>query len=69
MAAWGFDCPNCNKQFAQFSIKDSPESHYPPTKPVFPEGGIEIECPSCGHKAVYQKNDLTYLGWAKHKTA
>jgi DNA-directed RNA polymerase subunit RPC12/RpoP len=63
MAAWGFSCANCNKQFAQFQIEDEDtlESYFFPEKPQFPEGGKEFECPNCGHKAAYQRNKLVYI--------
>ena len=42
MAAWGFTCANCNKQFAQFRIEDTLESYFFPEKPDFPKGGKEF---------------------------
>ena len=61
MAAWGFTCANCNKQFAQFEIEDTVENYFFPEKPDFPKGGKEFECPNCGHKAMYQRIDLAYM--------
>jgi len=51
MAAWGITCLNCNRQFAQFNIADDLENLYLPVKPDLPEGGKELACPHCGHKA------------------
>jgi len=31
-----------------------------PAKPDVPAGGAECECPHCGAKFRYQKDDLTY---------
>jgi DNA-directed RNA polymerase subunit RPC12/RpoP len=61
MAAWGFTCANCNKQFAQFRIEDTLESYFFPAKPDFPKDGKEFECPNCGYKATYQRNDFVYM--------
>ena len=61
MASWGINCVNCDKRFAQFDIEDTLESYFFPVKPDFPEGGKEFECPNCGHKATYQRNNLVYM--------
>ena len=61
MAAWGFTCANCNKQFAQFRIEDTVENYFIAEKPDVPKGGKEFACPNCGHKATYQRNDLAYM--------
>jgi DNA-directed RNA polymerase subunit RPC12/RpoP len=61
MAAWGFTCANCNKQFAQFRTEDTVEGYFFPAKSDFPKGGKEFECPNCGHKAMYQRTDLDYM--------
>ena len=61
MASWGITCMNCNKQFTQFAIEDTLESYFFPEKPQFPDGGKEFECPNCGRKATYQRNNLVYM--------
>jgi DNA-directed RNA polymerase subunit RPC12/RpoP len=61
MAAWGFTCANCNKQFSQFRIEDTVEGYFFPAKPDFPKGGKEFTCPYCGHKPKYQRTDLDYM--------
>jgi DNA-directed RNA polymerase subunit RPC12/RpoP len=61
MAAWGLNCANCNQKLTKFAIEDNLESYFFPAKPDFPESGKEFECPNCGHKATYQRNDLVYM--------
>ena len=38
------------------------ENFYFPMKPEFPPGGIELECPHCGHKKKYVFAELFYQG-------
>jgi hypothetical protein len=33
---------------------------FEPSKPEFPNGGAELECPNCGHKDTYQRHELAY---------
>jgi rubredoxin len=35
-------------------------SFFEPSKPDFPEGGSELECPNCGHKDTFLRTELTY---------
>jgi hypothetical protein len=43
-------------------IKDSGALSYfsDISKPAFPSGGSEFECPNCAAKALYQRTDLLY---------
>ena len=61
MAVWGLNCGVCNRRLTQFAIEDTLESYFFPVKPDFPEGGREFECPNCGHKAAYQRNNLVFM--------
>lgn len=54
-------CAKCKTPFAYFAIADAGASDYfLPAKPEFSVSGSELECPNCGHKAVYQRTDLIY---------
>jgi hypothetical protein len=58
---WVLHCANCRKQFVHSEVADDGRlSMYGASKPEFPAGGDELECPHCQHKAVYQRYQLTY---------
>jgi DNA-directed RNA polymerase subunit RPC12/RpoP len=60
MATWELQCPNCKNKFAYMRITDDDlENYYLPLRPIFPEDGLEVECPDCSFKAVYQRYALT----------
>jgi hypothetical protein len=61
MARWTLRCDNCNFEFTHSMIEDSGVANFfQPTKPEFPEGGAELECPNCGSKDTYQRHELAY---------
>jgi DNA-directed RNA polymerase subunit RPC12/RpoP len=60
MAIWQLECVNCNKTFEHSIVDESGLAMFFPPKPEFPEGGSELQCPHCGHKAKYQRYQLTY---------
>ena len=61
MARWTLRCDNCNFDFTHSMIEDSGVANFfQPTKPEFPDGGTELECPNCGHKGTYQRHELAY---------
>ena len=62
MAVWGLNCANCDQNLTKFAIEDTLESYFFPERPdSLPESGKEFECPNCGYKATYQRNDLVYM--------
>ena len=66
MAAWDLNCAVCNRRLTQFVIEDTVEedaveNYFFPKKPDFPKGGKTLECPNCGYKGTYQRNDLVYV--------
>jgi hypothetical protein len=61
MAAWVLACGSCGRSFQHSKVDDKElESYFFPTKPDFPPGGSDLECPNCRKKATYQRNQLTY---------
>jgi ssDNA-binding Zn-finger/Zn-ribbon topoisomerase 1 len=61
MPSWMLSCPKCNKQFAHSRIEtETLQGFFFPSKPDFPNGGIELTCPNCQHRATYQRVELTY---------
>lgn len=60
MANWTLTCKRCSRAFKHSQIKDTLENYFMPAKPDVPAGGAECECPHCGAKFRYQKDDLTY---------
>jgi hypothetical protein len=38
---------------------DDLQNYYLPLRPAFPEEGLEIECPNCSYRAIYQRHFLT----------
>jgi hypothetical protein len=61
MARWVLECRKCKVEITHSTINDIgvPYLSFIP-KPEFPPGGSTVECPNCGHKALYQRTDLTY---------
>jgi hypothetical protein len=43
-------------------IADTLANFYFPTRPDFPDGGSELDCPHCGTKSTYKREDLIYRG-------
>jgi DNA-directed RNA polymerase subunit RPC12/RpoP len=61
MAAWVLACVNCKFKFLHSKIGELRLLDFlDPAKPDMPEGGVELECPNCGHRGVYRRTDLTY---------
>jgi hypothetical protein len=62
MPSWILECSNCKLRFMHSLIKDSGALSYftDISKPAFPSGGSEFECPNCATKALYQRTDLLY---------
>jgi DNA-directed RNA polymerase subunit RPC12/RpoP len=61
MASWVLSCTNCSSKFEHSRIDDTKlENYFIPPKPAFPPGGVELQCPKCGKKAMYQKGALMY---------
>jgi rRNA maturation endonuclease Nob1 len=61
MPSWMLQCTNCQSHFKHSDIDDTGLlSYFFTPKPLFPPDGSELECPHCGHKATYQRTDLTY---------
>jgi predicted RNA-binding Zn-ribbon protein involved in translation (DUF1610 family) len=65
MPQWMLSCSSCQQQFPHSEIpkeKASPLSGpfgFLIEKPLFPEHGLELECPNCGETSVYQRHQLT----------
>ena len=61
---WVLSCSNCHKVFTH--SKTNPRSATVPfdplwpTKPDFPNGGLNLACPNCRTPAVYQRFELMY---------
>jgi hypothetical protein len=51
---------NCKKKFDHSVVDESGLDIFFPSKPEFPDGGSELECPHCETKATYQRYQLTY---------
>ena len=63
MTSWMLSCAKCRVLFVHTRIADKFLLDYLlPEKPEFPPGGTVLECPNCGHSAIYQRTDLTYKG-------
>jgi len=57
MASWVLACVNCKWRFEHSRIEeDGFRLLRLAAKPEFPIGGSEIQCPNCGHKAIYQRH-------------
>jgi hypothetical protein len=65
MPHWMLSCRNCEQQFPHSEIPKemaSPLSGpfgFLIEKPLFPEQGLEVECPHCGKTSIYQRHQLT----------
>ena len=63
MASWVLACVNCQRDIEQAKIDNRALLDYlEPQKPMFPEGGREVECPNCGYRWVYRRNEMVYRG-------
>jgi hypothetical protein len=61
MPSWILDCAGCGSRFTHSVIEPHEiEDRYLPAKPEFAADGAELECPSCGQTATYQRSDLRY---------
>jgi DNA-directed RNA polymerase subunit RPC12/RpoP len=61
MASWIISCINCRVAFEHAKINDySLQDYLLPMRPTIPPEGVEVECPHCGHKAMYKTTDLFY---------
>ena len=61
MPSWILKCSNCQNDFVQAKIDDTRLIDFlNPLKPLFPHTGLEIECPHCGYKGIYQREQLMY---------
>jgi DNA-directed RNA polymerase subunit RPC12/RpoP len=60
MASWMLSCNHCGKAFEHSKIRDTLANYFFAAKPDFPSDGLELECPHCGTKSIYQRTELTY---------
>jgi hypothetical protein len=64
MPQWVLSCPQCHKIFTHSKInpRSAPTPFDPlwPTKPDFPDGGLNLACPNCQTPATYQRFELMY---------
>jgi hypothetical protein len=64
MPEWVLGCQHCRKVFSHSKIKPRPatDPYDPlwPSKPEFPEGGLNLACPDCQLPALYQRFELVY---------
>jgi hypothetical protein len=61
MPSWIITCPNCRVPFEHSRINDYTLLNYlDPAKPEVPSEGVQLECPRCGHAAIYERTDLFY---------
>jgi hypothetical protein len=64
MPQWVLSFPHCHKVFSHSKI--NPRSATTlfdplwPTKPDFPDGGLNLACPNCQTPAIYQRFELMY---------
>jgi hypothetical protein len=64
MPQWVLSCSNCHKVFTHSKINPRSET-VPfdplwPTKPDFPNGGLDLACPNCQTSSIYQRFELMY---------
>lgn len=61
---WAPDCPHCQKIFTHSKINPRPATlpYDPlwPTKPDFPNGGLNLAFPNCQTPTIYQRFELMY---------
>jgi hypothetical protein len=59
---WVIDCRKCLVSFTHSEIGEARtlKDYLYPTKPEFPSGGQELECPSCKTKAIYMRHEVRY---------
>jgi len=55
-----FDVPQMPSGVHAHDNKDTLRNYFEATKPDFPTDSIELECPACGRKSIYQQKQLTY---------
>jgi hypothetical protein len=64
MPQWVLTCAQCHKIFTHSKINPrtatSPFDPLWPTKPDFPDGGLNLACPKCQTPAIYQRFELMY---------
>jgi hypothetical protein len=60
MARWVFTCKNCSKVVPHAEIGNTLVDYFLPKKPEVSTEGLEMECPECKTKYVYQQNELWY---------
>lgn len=60
VARWVFTCKNCFKVVPNGEVGNTLTDYFFPKKPEIPVEGIEMECPECKTKYVYQQNELWY---------
>jgi hypothetical protein len=60
MASWVLNCKNCGKNFEHAKISDTFANYFIAEKPDFPSGGLELECPNCKQRAMYQRAELMF---------
>jgi hypothetical protein len=60
MARWVFTCKNCSKVVPHTEIGRTLMDYFLPKKPEVSTEGLEMECPECKTKYVYQQNELWY---------
>jgi len=61
---WILYCPKCAGVTTHSLISETDLAGYDPyatlRKPVFPDGGLSVICPSCGETSVYQRHQLVF---------
>jgi DNA-directed RNA polymerase subunit RPC12/RpoP len=55
MGSWVWKCTKCNSIFLIQHFEEGLENYFLPIKPTFPEGGQSMNCPHCGHSAMYRE--------------
>ena len=61
MPSWIITCRNCRVAFEHTKINTYSLANFlDPVKPEIPAEGVQLECPKCGHAAVYKRTDLFY---------
>jgi len=61
MAQWILLCSNCGEEFFHSEVvADRGVFAWATPKPTFPEGGLQLDCPSCQVSSLYQRHQLLY---------